>query len=210
MIIALAVILNLVLVALVTTSIFVGKNNGWKSQVAKLVSLLVCGVGFYFLSVFLTNIILTIPFIITYTEPLSNPVVVICSLAYSILMFIGYGITSLIVGIIRRHNRKKQTGIVNTKIKGIDRKTTRRLRKEAKKLNKLQTEQSRRSKVLGIIFGIVIALILAFMIVTPLKYMLNEIALIKPEWSSIVLVYEYTPFGQLDKVFNLSKIIFKV
>ena len=88
--IALPIITNLILVSFLLIGLFVGKNNGWKIQLTKLLVLLGTGVGLYFLAPVLTKLLFkleilqklafNLPELIPTLIPLVNSLIILLSL----------------------------------------------------------------------------------------------------------------------------------
>lgn len=144
------------------------------------------------------------------------PKEILGSSVYLALFIVSYAIVSIIVSAIRYVTKTKSLENINSakriKIKGIDRKTTRQLRREERayrKLHKEIRELKKASKSLGGLFGFIIALIVGFIVMLPIKSVSNYIAETQPKLEQITKGYEYTIYGQLDKISNLSDIIIK-
>ena len=56
----LPIITNLIMLGILVAGIFVGKKNGWKVELSKLIIMLGVGVGLYFLAPVITNALLSI------------------------------------------------------------------------------------------------------------------------------------------------------
>ena len=124
-------------------------------------------------------------------------------------------IISFIIKTIRRHNLKKSALGINTakrtKIKGVDRKTSRQMKKDERRLNRqreieLIKSRSKRSKVFGAIIGFITALLIGFIVFLPVKYASKSFAEAQQN-PAIETVYEYTPYGQLDKLTGIYDFI---
>ena len=141
----LPIITNLIMLGILVAGIFVGKKNGWKVELSKLIIMLGVGVGLYFLAPVITNALLSIETLdqaqpqIPYLEPAIN------SLIIFVLFMVVYMIVSLIASAIHKKVVAKQNGIAYIKLKGkgngkINRANKREFRrriKEAKNKRKL-------------------------------------------------------------------------
>lgn len=201
----LPIITNVVIALILLTGIFVGSKNGWKFELCKLFLIIGIGVGCYFLQPVITNLF-----------KIDMPKEILGSSVYLALFIVSYAIVSIIVSAIRYVTKTKSLENINSakriKIKGIDRKTTRQLRREERayrKLHKEIRELKKASKSLGGLFGFIIALIVGFIVMLPIKSVSNYIAETQPKLEQITKGYEYTIYGQLDKISNLSDIIIK-
>lgn len=206
---------NLVILAILIIGIFVGRKNGFKYEFIKLFILLASCAGLYFLSPILTDTLLKIEAVQSIGAYITNFAAVLNSAIYLVLFLIVYFIVCQIIGVIRIHNIKKYTLGINsakrTKAQGIDRKTSKQIRKEEKKTEKIKIkeaikERKRRSKVFGAITGLITAVLVAFIIFFPVKYASKSLSEIleKPE---IETTFEYTPYGQLDKITDIYNIM---
>lgn len=210
----LPIIVNLLIAGVLLVGAIRGRKNGFVYTITKLVTLCGLGVGIYFLAPVVTNLILKISFIneLIIQNIITKPII------NSLVILILFGLVSLIVTIIFRliKSTGNKTFILNkaksVKVKGINRQETRRLRKEERKLQKEQRKQilelrqskiSKKSRVFGCITGVVLGIIVAFVITLPLKPIFNQIALNQSNISEITKGYEYTPYGQLDKVTDI-------
>ena len=228
-IISLAVIMNVITLGIVIGGIIFGKKNGFLYEFLKLVTFLALGVGVYFIMPTLSNLCLKINFINNLIEDHLLTLELLHSLVFTLTLMICYSIETLIFVIIRR-NKFKHTKIlvastkdrkyVNTAkvatVGGINKKETKKLRKEQKKLIKQKRKQEKEllklnqkqltksQKVFGVIFGIIISLIIGFVVTMPLKTIFKSVAATQPSASEITKSYEYTIYGQVD---NLTDVI---
>lgn len=201
----LPIITNIVIALILLTGIFVGSKNGWKLGLSKLILVICDGVGCYFLQPIVTDLI-----------KLDIEHSILGSVVYLSLFILIYAIISIIVAVVRNATHTKTIDGINsakrTKIKGLDKKTTRELRREERKYRKLHKEVrelKKASKSLGGFFGFITALIIGFIIMLPMKNVSKTIAETQPKLEEITKGYEYTIYGQLDKISNLSDIIIK-
>ena len=206
----LPIITNVIIALIVIAGIFVGKKNGFALEFGKLILLAGATVGCYFLLPVVTPLLLKIEFInelmvLPYSKAILN------SITLLILFILSYLLISIICKLIANHSLQERDSINMAKpikVRGLDRKQSRALRKEQKRLRKLRRKHLRKtSQAFGIIFGIIISLIISFMIMLPCKYLFKSISEIKPELNQINSGYEYTIYGQLDKVCDITDII---
>ena len=215
----LPIIVNVIIASILFIGAIKGKKKGFVYEIVKLFTMCGLGVGIYFLSPVLVNLITGIDFIQTLITQNILTLPILNSLVILILFTTTYGIVSLIFKLIRNSGNK--TFVTNNakpvKVKGLNREETRRLRREQKELLRTQKKQikqlrlskiSKKSKIFGVIFGFVNAVVIAFVITLPLKPIFTQIAINQPSIEEIVKGYEYTPYGQLDKVIDIvNKVI---
>lgn len=134
----------------------------------------------------------------TVIEPL-----VLNSLSFSLSFIVGYVLISLILlGLASCINRKKEGGVKVTrsiKVKAINAKTNRQLRKIDRRENPLN--------VTSMLLGVVIAFMLSFVIMIPTKYVFNMIGTANPEMSDINCGYTYTLPGVIDNATNIVETV---
>lgn len=220
----LPIIVNAIILGIMVAGAFIGKKNGFLYELFKFITLCGFGVGVYFLNPIAVNGITQIPFIqMCLTEGYATmPILNALSLlAMFLVSYLVITITFKLIKrlIVKRANKLAGVNIAKpAKIYGLTKKETRRLRKENKKLIKankkeekkaLRAKQSVASKVFGLIFGLLSAIVIAFAITLPLKPISKHIVEIQPELSEIEKGYEYTPYGQLDKVTGIVEKILK-
>jgi uncharacterized membrane protein required for colicin V production len=188
--------INLITLLILISGVIIGSRNGFKLELSKLVLILLSGVGCYFLSPTIENFI-----------TIDIPTTILKPTIFSILMLGCYLIISILLLIIKKLTSTKEIQGINSakkvRLKGFDRKTTRRLRKEERKNRKLEREKKilgKKSKVFGSIFGFIIALIIGFIILLPYKPITNHIVEQKPQLEYINKNYHYTIYGQVDKL----------
>ena len=208
--IILPIITNLITIAIIIAGIFIGKRNGFGISLSKFILLVGACIGSYFLVPLITNLLIQIEFInelmiLPYSAEILN------SLVLLILTMIFYLIITLICKLITSHVKYEDENIniaKPAKIKGLSRKETKQLRKEQRKLRQLQLkEKSTASKIFGIIYSVIISIIICFVLYITCMYIIKSIIVIKPELAYLSNAYEYTIFGQLDKLTNLSGFI---
>lgn len=211
----LPIITNLIILGIITTSALIGKRCGWKVQFTKLFLLLGACVGIYFLSPIITSYLMNLEFINNLCNEVIGLSLAFNSIVFLILYIIVYSLISIIVTFIARKCIDNKRGIniaKRVKIKGIDRKTTKNLKREDKKALKLQRKEERKNrskvnKVFATVLGIILGFISAFIVLIPFKYISKSISNTYPEISDIQTGYEYTIYGQLDKIIDISDII---
>lgn len=189
----LPIITNLIMLGILVAGIFVGKKNGWKIELSKLIIMLGVGVGLYFLAPVITNALLSIDqaqLQIPYLEPAIN------SLIIFVLFMIVYMIVSLIASAIHKKVVAKQNGIAYIKLKGKGNgKINRANRKEFRRRIKEARKQKKTSQVVGAILGFVMAALITFVLFMPIKYMFKDLSQVNNNFNS---GFEYTVWGQLD------------
>lgn len=214
----LPIITNLIILGILVAGIFVGKKNGWKIELSKFILSAATIVGLYFLCPIVTKALLGIEAIMQICLQIPYFAVAINSIVYLVLFLFVYMIISLICGAIRRHQINKQLNTVKaikikrTKGQKIDRKSARQVKRENHKRFKEQRRalikaRTKKNKVFGALLGILTAVLVSFMVMLPIKYVFKGIAQAQPELSQIEKGFEYTPYGQLDKLTNINDIV---
>lgn len=189
----LLIITNLIMLGILVAGIFVGKKNGWKVELSKLIIMLGIGVGLYFLAPVITNALLSIETLVQ--AQLQIPA--INSLIIFVLFMVVYMIVSLIASAIHKKVVAKQNGIAYIKIKGKGNgKINRANRKEFRRRIKEARKQKKTSQVVGAILGFVVAACITFVLFMPIKYMFKGLSQVDNNFNS---GFEYTVWGQLDK-----------
>lgn len=191
----LPIITNLIMLGILVAGIFVGKKNGWKVELSKLIIMLGVGVGLYFLAPVITNALLSIETLdqaqIPYLVPAIN------SLIIFVLFMIVYMIVSLIASAIHKKVVAKQNGIAYIRLKGKGNgKINRANRKEFRRRIKEARKQKKTSQVVGAILGFVMAACITFVLFMPMGYAFKQLEQTAP---GITAGFEYTVWGQLDK-----------
>lgn len=190
----LPIISNLIIVGILVAGIFVGKKNGWKVELSKLIIMLGVGVGLYFLAPVITNALLSIETLVQAQIPYLEPA--INSLIIFVLFMIVYMIVSLIASAIHKKVVAKQNGIAYIKLKGKGNgKINRANRKEFRRRIKEARKQKKTSQVVGAILGFVMAALITFVLFMPIKYMFKGLSQVNNNFNS---GFEYTVWGQLD------------
>ena len=192
----LPIITNLIMLGILVAGIFVGKKNGWKVELSKLIIMLGVGVGLYFLAPVITNALLSIETLVQAQIPYLVPA--INSLIIFVLFMIVYMIVSLIASAIHKKVVAKQNGIAYIKLKGKGNgKINRANRKEFRRRIKEAKKQKKTSQVVGAILGFVMAALITFVLFMPIKYMFKGLSQVDNNFNS---GFEYTVWGQLDNV----------
>ena len=199
----LPIITNLIMLGILVAGIFVGKKNGWKVELSKLIIMLGVGVGLYFLAPVITNALLSIETLgqaqIPYLVPAIN------SLIIFVLFMIVYMIVSLIASAIHKKVVAKQNGIAYIRLKGkgngkINRANKREFRRRIKEAKK----QKKTSQIVGAILGFVVAALITFVLFMPIKYMFKGLSEVNNNFNS---GFDYTVWGQLDNATDMYDII---
>lgn len=210
----LPIIINIIIASILLIGAIKGKKKGFIYEIVKLFTMCGLGVGIYFLSPVLVNLTAKIGFIQTLITQNILTLPILKSLVILILFSITYGIVSLIFNLVRKSGNKVfvTNNAKTIKIKGLNKEETRRLRKEQRQVLKAQKKQtkqlrlsnmSKKNKIFGIVFGIMNAVVIGFVVTLPLKPIFTQIANSQPTIEEIVKGYEYTPYGQLDKVTDI-------
>ena len=197
----LPIITNIVIALVLFTGLFVGAKNGWKIELSKLILTFGGLIGCHFLQPIVTAYVSGFEF-------LANvPTAILTSSVYSILFILTYLIVSLILSIIKKAASTKQiqgiNGAKKVKVKGFDKKTTKKLRKEEKRFNKQNREKKqlrKTSRVFGAIFGLIVAIIVGFALILPARAIFNTISETQPELEEVNNGYDYTIYGVLDDI----------
>ena len=230
----LPIVVNVLILGIMVAGAFIGRKNGFLYELFKL--LVLCGsvVGIYFLNPIIANLIAKIPFVEHFIAEGLCTLELVKAISFVIIFLVVYLIVTIIFKIIKRANAKKNKvevkalngkRFINTakpaKISGLNKKETRRLNKEQHKLAKQRKKQEKqlekasrkplttKQKVFGIIFGILTAFIIGFVITIPLKPIFTKIAEVQPEIAEVEKGYEYTPYGQIDKLIGVVDFIIK-
>lgn len=188
----LPIVTNLIIISLLIISIVVGRKNGFKVEFAKLLILLPLLIGTYFLIPILSREMLEISFLNGIKEDIMK------SSLWLILFILEYGLVNIIVYLVRKRSHKD---IKPVKVKGLNKKSTRELRKQEKELAKLnETQASKMNKGFGCLVGLIIGILGTFIMMLPCKYIFNKVAEDHPEIEQIKTGYKYTAYGQLDEI----------
>lgn len=211
----LPIVVNAIILGILVAGIFAGKKNGFVFQLARLVFTCGAAVGLYFLNPIVANKLVEIPFI---HEAVAHGIIsfaTVKSLTLAVMFIAAFFIITGILKLVRliaRGKKESSNTAKQVKFKGITKEETRKFRKEQKRLHKTQKKEEKiarrkavktRVKVLGAILGFIEAVLIGFVIVFPLKSVFKDVKEIKPELVEIEKGYEYTPYGQLDKVTDI-------
>ena len=218
----LPIIVNILILGIMVAGVVIGKKNGGAHELIKLGALCIASIGIYFLSPIFTNLLLKIGFVSQLLEHDLISVAVIKSIAIILLFVIAYILITILLKVAKKINKNRATLNIRyakpAKIVGLDTKETKRLRKEHKQMQKAQRKeqkklepltQTTKSKVLGVVFGLILAIFVGFVATLPVKPILEGIANAQPEISDVTKGYEYTPYGQLDKVTDVVDTLLK-
>ena len=218
----LPIIINALILGILVSGIVIGKRNGVVYELVKLGSVLLLSGLVVLLSPAVTNLVIKIGFIQTLLADGFVTMSLIKAVSIVLLFLIGFVLITIILKIVKRIIENRAAVRVQyakpAKIVGLNPKETRRLRKEQKQLDKKQHKEKKnftiksrttKSKIFGSIFGLITAIFIGFTVTMPIKPIFNEIADAQPEISEITKGYEYTPYGQLDKVTGVVDIILK-
>ena len=230
----LPIVVNVLILGIMVAGAFIGIKNGFLYELLKLVTLCGSVVGIYFLNPIVANLLVKIPFVEHFIAEGLCTLELIRAVSFVLLFIFVYIITTIIFKIIKK-TRAKKTKVevkalngkkfINTakpaKISGLNKKETRRLNKEQHKLARQRKKQDKqlekasrkpltpKQKVFGSIFGILTAFIIGFVITIPLKPIFTKIAEVQPEIAEVEKGYEYTPYGQIDKLIGVVDFIIK-
>ena len=211
--IALPIITNLILVSFLLIGLFVGKNNGWKIQLTKLLVLLGTGVGLYFLAPVLFKLEILQKLAFNLPELIPTLIPLVNSLIIFTLFFLVYFVICIIIKIVKSVMLHKKEGY--TKSKKVKVKQTKDQKKLAKQLLKQKRKELKKQrktvdKVFGALLGIVVAFVIGFVFIMPFKYILLNVSNTQTELSEVYKGYGYTVYGQLDKGTDIVNKINKV
>lgn len=211
--IVLPIIFNVVTALVLIAGLFIGKNNGWRLTLSKLIMIAGAGLASYFWMPIVSNKLLEVEVVTNTLSRFGMATMSLHSISFALVFFAFYLFISLGFALLASSMNKQDIGINVAKrkrIKSFDRKADRLLRKEEKRLSKINREfkkRSKASKIFGSIFGIIIAAIIAFVMLMPIETTLDHIATNNPDMDKIASTYEYTVYGQLDNLVDISNII---
>lgn len=224
----LPIVVNVLIAMIMVAGIFIGRKNGVKYELLKLLVVCALCVGTYFLSPILTNLVIKIKFIGDAIAAGVITAAIVKSLVILVSFLLVYLIATLIFKCVRKAIHKKEfagvkaAGVKNSarpaKVKGLTKADTRKLKKQNKELKKAQRKHdkelrrikvSKASMVFGAIIGLICAIIVGFIVTLPLKPVFAKSAEAGSEISQIEKGYEYTPYGQLDKLTGVVDFILK-
>ena len=214
--IALPIISNILIAALLVLGFFIGKNNGWKKQLIKSILVIGAAVGMYFLTPIVANALLQIEFITSTLINTPQLLVLFRPIVYVVLTILFYlvitAVMAIIFAIIKRAKKEKVVkqkkvnmakSVKLTKIEKANRRKIRRadkraLRKAHKAELKAYAKKHRVSRIFGGIIGVITAFLMGFIIFLPING-LQKVA--EPE-SGLEQVYDTSLYGVID--FDLS------
>ena len=211
----LPIVTNLIIVLGLVIGTIIGKNAGWKVQLSKLILILGSCVGIYYLAPMITKSLLKVEEIKLLCSEIVGLELAFNSIVFLMLYMFIYSVITIIVNSINKHCIDNKRGINVAKrirMKGIDRNTTRELRREERKVKKLARKEAIRNrrkinKIISAILAFIITFISLFIVSIPLKYISEGIANTNSELTDITKGYEYTIYGQIDNLTNISDII---
>lgn len=188
----LPIIVNLVLFLVALAGIFAGRKNKLL-EIPRLICLLCLGIGCYFLNPLFISFIEKTN-IVKYFGALS--IETIKSFSFGVIFLIGYILISIIFALIKLGIDRKVNGTSKIKVKGTDKKLTKQLQENSLEITDRHIKCKR---IIGMILGFLASLVIVIVMSFILKYLFIDL--------HIAFGYEYTLFGLLDKVFEISKII---
>ena len=213
--IALPIISNILIAALLVLGFFVGRNNGWKRQLIKLFLVAGAAVGMYFLAPIVARSLLQIEFIVGMITSL-EVLYLFTPIVYTLLTLLSYLLISAVLSIIFNCIKKSKNKVVTSKTKSakvniaksikltkIEKQNNRRIAKENKKAAKLAlkqqyTKKQKVGRIFGGIIGIVIAFVIGFIVFLPINALQN----VAPIDSGLEKIYDTSLYGVVD--FDLS------
>lgn len=189
--IVLPILSNLVIALILLTGAILGAKKGFLRTLLNVVYLAAGYVAGYFLAVPVASLVFSIPFIGELVKGVSLEAGIGIILSFMpIIAFIIFGILKLIEKIIIKIAHRNDVKPV--KIRGIDRKTTRALRKEEKKLSRISRKKhSVASIIFGTITGLMAAIVVGFTIMVPVKHFTQE--------TSVESLYTKSVYGIIEE-----------
>ena len=211
--IILPIISNLIVLMILTASIIVGKKNGFVLQLTKLILIVDALIGSYYLAPYLTTILVENTIITDILIKIGLPNFELNYITHLMIFGVIYAIISLFTTIIRIKIRKQPYQINTAKrkrIKSLDRRADKNLRREEKRLKRLNFNEksiTKKSKIAGVILGVLTAIVILYALAIPTKYIINEVTIKNPEFTDVKSFYEYSICGQIDNIIDLPTII---
>lgn len=212
----LPIITNLVILGIIIAGAFAGRKHTFKYELGKLIVVCGAGVGLYFLMPSVMKLAEKIPFV---AKLIAIDAACVKLTLLAALFLIAYIIVSIIFRAVSISYRKKMVNksiaLANkakrVKPRGMTKEDNRALKRKEKELRKAHRKNIKQAvkklapkcNALGVIVGMILAIVIAFAITLPLKPIFGKLAEVKPELEKIECGYEYTPFGQLDKVTDI-------
>ena len=194
--IILPIVSNLVIVLLITLGIVIGAKQEWKISLFKLFLTIAFIVGSYLLLPITSNVLSSIELLKSLSLSTLSLNTCIFSTQFS-LMFI---VSELILLLIARSRDKKRrklmtNGIIIKRAKAIDKVAERELKKEDRRLNKLNKvaykKAHKKARVFGSLISMLIYIVVSFIVFIPFKYIARDD-------TAIQVMYEYTIYRQID------------
>lgn len=201
----LPIISNIIIVLILIAGIFIGRKNGWRLELSKSLILIGSLVGIYFLNPLISTKLMEFDFcqkIISLSSEITFKS--LCLFAEFALIYVLVSIAFLIIRKNCRKIKALRVERINT-AKSI--KSRKERRKESKQFKKLHTKQiSKSSKTVGAILGLVLAFIVGYIIMSPIKYFTKDLVSMKPELEYVETAYDYTIYDQIDKLIGFDLI----
>lgn len=156
------------------------------------------------------------PLILKFSILTLLPAEIVTSALFLALFLVLYAVISIVIGISAILGSKEKLRGINSakrfKTKGLSRKDSKQLKKDRKEY--LKSRRQRKilkvhSKVLGCIFGVLVGIIVSMAFLLPTKYVFKHVAESNPQLEQIETGFEYTPYGQLDKLTHYTDFIVK-
>ena len=203
----LPIISNVIIAALLFLGVFTGWKQGLQHQVPKFIGMAISLVASYFLTPLLFGLLANISFITTMIQSIAYGAAFIYTITFTLLFIILMVVCMLVFKLIYPRIHKKDE-IARMKIKGIDRASTKALRREEKKVKKLNIRPlSLRSKIGGAIVGLVLALVNGFLIMVPIHYICEGVAHENADYAAVTTIYDSTIYGVIDNAIGASDFI---
>ena len=198
----LPIISNVIIAALLFLGVFTGWKQGLQHQVPKFIGMAISLVASYFLTPLLFGLLANISFITTMIQSIAYGAAFIYTITFTLLFIILMVVCMLVFKLIYPRIHKKDE-IARMKIKGIDRASTKALRREEKKVKKLNI----RPKIGGAIVGLVLALVNGFLIMVPIHYICEGVAHENADYAAVTTIYDSTIYGVIDNAIGASDFI---
>lgn len=206
----LPVLTNFIIALIVFVGAIVGAKQGWRLGLIKFVLVVGDVVGSYFLIPVVKPLVLKIGLISML------PVEIVTSGLFLALFLVLYLLISIAILISAKLGSKEKLKGINSakrfKTKGLSRRDTKQLKRDRKEFVKSRRQKKilkTHSKVLGCIFGVLVGIIVSIAFFLPTKYVFKHIAESNTNLEQIEAGFEYTPYGQLDKVTHYTDFIVK-
>lgn len=195
----LPIITNAIALIIVLCGVITGKKSKPILQISKIITLCGLGVACHFLIAPVASLLTKIPFLKNMHELDTLSSASINSISFALLFLTAYILTTIVFSVIsiiisKKHEHGiKVSKTVRIKAAGKNKRIVNRIHKQP-------------ANILGCIFGGIIGLLMSFTLFLPVKYIFNDVSKVldKPEINS---GYEYTLYGQLDKLTGIDDII---